>query len=312
MKFYIVDAFSSAAFGGNPAGVVMIPEGDDFPSVSLMQKTAAELRYSETAFVKKLNKKEFHTRYFTPAAEVDLCGHATISAFSVMLKEGMISKEHEYMNHTLAGDLEIAAQKDFIMMEMAVPEHIKTLNGKTETETLFHIMGIPAGEVFIQQSPGDKKKLLPMIISTGLPDILLPVSSRNALFDIDPDFDALSRFSEEYEVTGVHAFTLDAAENDITAHCRNFAPLYDIDEEAATGTANGALTYYLFLHDLIKDGQDSVFIQGESMERPSRILSHIKKVPCYEKNRDSKKDDFCLKIQIGGTGMILAAGEIFI
>ncbi|HUM56803.1 MAG TPA: hypothetical protein PLC13_06575, partial [Bacillota bacterium] len=70
--------------------------------------------------------------------------------------------------------------------------------------------------------------------------------------------------------------------------------------------------YYLFLHDLVKDGQDSVFIQGESMGRPSRILSHIKKVPRYENNRDSKKDDFFLKIQIGGTGMILAAGEIFI
>ena len=151
MKFYIVDAFSSAAFGGNPAGVVMIPEGEDFPSVSLMQKTAAELRYSETAFVKRLNEKEFHTRYFTPAAEVDLCGHATIGAFSVMLKEGIISKEQEYMNHTLAGDLEIAAQKDFIMMEMAVPEHIKTLSGKERDRNPFSYHGHSCRRVFIHQ-----------------------------------------------------------------------------------------------------------------------------------------------------------------
>ena len=76
MKFYIVDAFTETTFGGNPAGVVILPEGADFPSDEVMVKTAAELRYSETAFIKKLGEKEFQIRYFTPAAEVDLCGHA--------------------------------------------------------------------------------------------------------------------------------------------------------------------------------------------------------------------------------------------
>ena len=51
MKFYIVDAFTEKKFGGNPAGVIILPEGADFPSDELCVKTAAELRYSETAFV---------------------------------------------------------------------------------------------------------------------------------------------------------------------------------------------------------------------------------------------------------------------
>ena len=59
MKFYIVDAFTETTFGGNPAGVVTLPEGADFPSDEVMVKTAAELRYSETAFIKKLGEKEF-------------------------------------------------------------------------------------------------------------------------------------------------------------------------------------------------------------------------------------------------------------
>ena len=75
MKFYIVDAFTDTLFGGNPAGVAILDEHVDFPSEDQMRKTAAELRYSETAFVKPLGDGEFHTRYFTPTDEVDLCGH---------------------------------------------------------------------------------------------------------------------------------------------------------------------------------------------------------------------------------------------
>ena len=60
---------------------MLLPSGTDFPSDETMIKTAAELRYSETAFIKQLSDNEFNVRYFTPVAEVDLCGHATIAAF---------------------------------------------------------------------------------------------------------------------------------------------------------------------------------------------------------------------------------------
>ena len=100
------------------------------------------------------------------------------------------------------------------------------------------------------------------------------------------------------EVTGVHAFTLDAEEG-TTCHVRNFAPLYDIDEEAATGTSNGALTYYGYLNGFVKDGDDCRFIQGEKMERPSVILSHLK----------ADGSGNC-SIQVGGSGVMLAEGDI--
>lgn len=77
MKYYIVDAFTDKPFGGNPAGVVLL-DGNSFPSETLMRQIAAELRYSETAFVRRDSGKEFTVRYFTPMAEVELCGHATI------------------------------------------------------------------------------------------------------------------------------------------------------------------------------------------------------------------------------------------
>ncbi len=85
--------------------------------------------------------------------------------------------------------------------------------------------------------------MVPKMVSTGLPDILMPVQDEEELEKIDPDFKALTDLSKSYEVVGVHAFTISNKDGKI--HARNFAPLYDIDEEAATGTANGALTYYL-------------------------------------------------------------------
>ena len=124
MKFYIVDAFTDTLFGGNPAGVVILPEGADFPSDEVMVKTAAELRYSETAFIKRLNEKEFNIRYFTPAAEVDLCGHATIGSFKALLEGGDIEDNSSYINHTLAGDLNIDVKDGFVLMDMAAPVKI--------------------------------------------------------------------------------------------------------------------------------------------------------------------------------------------
>ncbi|WP_042273433.1 PhzF family phenazine biosynthesis protein [[Clostridium] dakarense] len=289
MKFYIVDAFSNQIFGGNPAGIVLIGEKNDFPSEEIMRKTAAELRYSETAFVKKVGEKEFRTRYFTPAAEVDLCGHATIGAFSVLLSEGIVKPGEIYINHTLAGALNIEIGEEAIFMDMGEPKELFKIDAKEDIIEIYKIMGIS----YENQGLFNGIKLLPQAISTGLPDIMIPVRDENQLNSISPDFKALSELSERYKVVGVHAFTVNAADGNI--HCRNFAPLYDIDEEAATGTSNGALTYYLYLNNIINKDSVNQFIQGEAMGRPSKIISKL------------MSDE---KIKIGGNAVILAYGNI--
>ena len=229
MRYFTVDAFAQEPFGGNPAGVVLLNGNTPFPEDEIMRKIAAEMRYSETAFVQQNGPEEFTVRYFTPAAEVDLCGHATIAAFSVLREEGIAKEGTICINHTKAGDLEIFVGKK-ILMEMATPEIV----GKIEdTKRLEQIMG------------GKSSDTLPIkIVSTGLPDIIFPVGSIDELNALAPNMESLSKLSEELKVVGVHAFAL--SNDGFTAHVRNFAPLYDIPEESATGTANAALTYYLY------------------------------------------------------------------
>ena len=276
MQYYIVDAFTNMLFGGNPAGVVLLD--GNFPNDSLMQQVAAELRYSETAFVRRDGADEFTVRYFTPRSEVDLCGHATIATFGLLWQLGKVG-DNVCMNHTLAGDLEVMAGER-VMMQMATPRMVGEVK---DVERLCRIMqcAVP---------------LLPVeIISTGLPDIMLPVQSEEELEALAPDMAALAALSRELEVVGVHAFVQTG--DGYTAHVRNFGPLYGVDEESATGTANAALTHYLQRRDFIQTGSECSFMQGEKMGRPSVVETLL------------RPDG---TIYVGGKCRIVARGELLV
>ena len=279
--FYIVDAFTSEAFGGNPAGVVLLGQNHDFPSDKLMLLVAAELRYSETAFVQQNGPTEFTVRYFTAEGEVPLCGHATIATFGVLRHEGMVSDGAVCRNHTLAGDLKVMIGEQ-VMMQMATPQWI---DRHVDADRLHTIM---AGE------PARQWPSLPIeIISTGLPDIMMPVDSVEALNHLHPDMDAMARMSEELDVVGVHAFAI--GDDGFTAHVRNFGPRYGIPEESATGTANGALTHYLYRQGIIAPQAQCRFLQGEAMRRPSVIATTLQ--------ADGT-------IWVGGNSRIIATGHL--
>ena len=282
MRFYIVDAFSATPFGGNTAGVVVLGS-EDFPSDELMVQIAAELRYSETAFVRQNGATDFTVRYFTPRAEVVLCGHATIATFGMLWRENFVPDGAVCHNHTLAGTLEVVAGQQ-VMMQMARPEVIKR---DIDTARLHQVM-----------TSGTALPSMPWpveIITTGLPDIMMPVADVATLQALSPDMDALAAMSQELGVTGVHAFAM--SEDDYTAHVRNFGPLYGIPEESATGTANAALTHYLHRRNTIAPGSSCRFLQGEAMGRASVVTTVLR--PDGD-------------IRVGGECCIVASGELFI
>ncbi len=282
MRYFIVDAFTREAFGGNPAGVVLLG-GNGFPAERLMTQVAAEFRYSETAFVQQNGPREFTVRYFTPAGEVDLCGHATIATFGVLRQQGLIPNGDVCLNHTLAGDLEVAIGEQ-VMMQMATPA---VVDRQVDADRLHRVMD-PTAVIRWPDSPIE-------IVSTGLPDIILPMASVEDLNGMRPDMEALSALSQELNVVGAHAFAL--TDDGYTAHVRNFGPLYGIPEESATGTANAALTHYLQRRGLIAAGDKCRFLQGEAMQRPSVVMTTL------------KPDG---SIWVGGDSRIIATGELLV
>ena len=279
MKIFICDAFSSEIFKGNQAGVVILEEKENYPTETLMKNIAAELKHSETAFVKKIDNKKFKIRYFTPIEEVELCGHATISVFSVLRELKLISND-KYIAQTLAGNLEIIVDKDFIWMDMSSPkiEYIFNLDEIKEIYSAFNLD--------IAQA---QKNLIPKIVNTGLSDIIIPIKNKEVLDNFIMNKEKVIELSKKYKVVGAHLFTLDKNKK-VTAFCRNIAPLVGIDEECATGTSNGALTHYLEDYGIISTKDINTFIQGESMGRTSTILSRY------------KEDG--MTIQIGGNAVI--------
>ena len=263
MNLYIADAFTTSHFSGNQAGVALL--GDQpFPEDGFMRALAGELKHSETAFVRRIGENAFHIRYFTPSEEVDLCGHATIAAFTALRETGA-SRPGQFALHTRSGDLEVELGTESVWMDMALPVEGRCFSAQEQAElyAAFHL------------SMADRPNgLEPQVISTGLPDILLPVTGRPALEHAVQDEAEVTRLSQHYDVVGAHMFCLDPAA-DVTARCRNFAPRYAIPEEAATGTSNGALTYYLYRRGLVRPGAENRFVQGEAMGKPSEILSRL-------------------------------------
>ena len=278
MKYFIVDAFTDQPFGGNPAGVVLL-DGDSFPAEELMLQIAAELRYSETAFVKRDSDSEYTVRYFTPKAEVELCGHATIATFSLLYKL-QLAKDG-CICHTLAGDLRVEVGEK-VLMQMATPRIVDTI---TDSEEIYRAIGVT-----------DYQPTLPVQIAySGLPDIMIPLRDVAMLQSLKPDMEAIKAITRKNDAVSLHVFAF--AGDSHTAHVRDFAPLYDIPEESATGTANAALTHYLQQNGRIPSTGDFSFLQGEVMGRPSVVATRV------------APDGI---IYVGGTATIVAKGELMV
>ncbi|MGG2091721.1 PhzF family phenazine biosynthesis protein [Bacillus sp. S13(2024)] len=260
IKTYMLNAFTKDEEGGNPAGVVLDTKG---LTTEAMQAIANKLNFSETAFVLPSANSDYEIRYFTPNEEVAVCGHATIAAFSLLAQIKAITKKI-YTIKTKAGILSVQVYNNrMISLQQNPPDFLKILPCEEITKSLNL----------------DEEKLIPdmpiQIVSTGLRDIIIPVRRLSNLLEITPDMKRIAEISKKYNVTGYHVFTLETLRNS-TAHCRNFAPLFDIPEESATGTSNAALACYLIRqNNNFKKYSTFTFEQGYVMNKPSEVVVNV-------------------------------------
>ena len=288
-KLWIYDSFTNEKFKGNPAGVVLEGKGLDEDQ---MQLIARELGYPETVFIFKDDSK-IKVRFFTPKEEIDLCGHATIAYGTALVESGMINVnegENKIDIETNLGILPIIITMENkkvknIMMYQASPKLSKDFI--LDREKLAKSLNI---------SKDDFREDIDIVKAyTGVWDLMIPLKSKEALDNIDGNINLIKELSRELGIISLHPFYLDENKQ---LYARNLAPIVDIDEEAATGTSNGALTYYLYSLGIVKDREEISVIQGEQMGRKSEIRGKI------------QIENGEIKVLIGGTALKIIEGNL--
>ncbi|WP_323191935.1 PhzF family phenazine biosynthesis protein [Halostella sp. PRR32] len=261
-----VDAFTDEPLSGNAAGVV--PDGDGLTEAQ-MQAIAREFSLSETAFLLPSGPADRKVRYFTPSQEVDLCGHATIAAHAHLHEDGVI----EAGTHTLetnVGVLDIEVAEDGAVWMTQDDPTVRPVD--VDYERLATVLGVPVGS--LQDVGADMPSA---VASTGLPFLVVPVNFLEHVGNADPDMAAVEELCEEYDATGLYAFTFDTLEGDATLHARMFAPGAGVSEDPVTGTASGAAGAYLREVSAF-DGElpdEMVFEQGHFVDRPGRVRVRV-------------------------------------
>ena len=251
MRFLTYDVFTDRPYGGNPLAV--IPESPALPRAAL-QAIAREFNYSETTFVLP-PEDPAHTarvRIFTPTMEVPFAGHPIIGT-AVALAEAGAGPE--------------------MVFELGIgPVSVTAAGGaaRFETDATLTTLSEPAVAdvaACLALSP-DQIVGAPSQVSLGLPFVLAEVGGPEALAACTPTIDAFRRASVRYPAD--LDFAIDAWHRDgETINARMFAPLDDITEDPATGSAAATLSAHL------GDGA-YVIRQGEAMGRPSRIETKVK------------------------------------
>ncbi|MEQ9309571.1 MAG: PhzF family phenazine biosynthesis protein [Balneolaceae bacterium] len=208
---YQVDAFTNHIFGGNPAAVCPLKE---WIKPELMQFIAMENNLSETAFFVRKGDV-FALRWFTPVAEVDLCGHATLASAHVLFEELGYQKE-EIKFDTKSGRLIVKKEGGRLSMDFPADK----MQQVHAPPILFQALGIN-----------------PSIFTFKSDDYMVVLDSEKEVAQLDPDFKML----KEVNARGI---IVTAPGNEVDFVSRFFAPRHNIDEDPVTGSAHTKLTPY--------------------------------------------------------------------
>jgi len=252
-----VDAFTSEPFKGNPAAVCIL---ETEPSSKWMQNVAMEMNLSETAFVFRGNDR-LNIRFFSPSAEIDLCGHATLSASHILYESGRFGNNEVISLHSKAGELTIRKNGEWITMNFpAYPVN------KAEIPSEFESIIGKRPEEFYRSAYGWTLALL---------------NSEEEVRKLAPDFSRMK--NSEFGDLIVTALSDDPA-YDFCLRC--FAPALGIDEDPVTGSAHCALVPFWHSRTGKKDfvshqvskrsGILKVSLKGERVEISGQAVTILK------------------------------------
>ncbi len=271
-----VDAFTDKPFAGNPAAVCVTsqPLADD-----LMQSIAVEMNLSETAFLYPI-EGGYSLRWFTPAVEVDLCGHATLASAHVLWREGHLSAKAKARFLTKSGWL--SAQKKGGWIEMDFPAQ--------PVQPAIHVLPQLVAALCCGST-------IRMVAKSNV-NYLIEVQSEKALRTLQPDFDAVKKLP----VQGIIATALaDGDQYDFVS--RYFAPAVGINEDPVTGSAHASLAPYW---------QERLGGTSKMLARQISARGGVVRVQCALENSNTAAATESNRIKISGQAVTVLKGELLI
>jgi PhzF family phenazine biosynthesis protein len=260
IESHTVNAFVDGKAGGNPAGVIL--DADDLSRDQKLE-IASKFGLSETAFVSSSEVADFKLEFFTPTKQIAHCGHATIATFVYLRELGRVTKSRT-SKETIDGKRDIFFEGGMAFMEQMSPKYSKV---KNEEKEILSSLTLSSSDLI--------NGFFPVIVNTGNAFLIVPLKNENAVALAKPDFEAITKLSEKYDLIGYYVFSGDAKVQGRDAGTRMFAPRYGIVEESATGMAAGPLACYLY--DKMSFDKDVFLIeQGHFMKPPSPSVITVK------------------------------------
>ncbi|GCE51192.1 trans-2,3-dihydro-3-hydroxyanthranilate isomerase [Thermosporothrix hazakensis] len=289
--FFQIDSFTSRPLHGNACAVLLDTEDlDDERMLAL----AREMNLSETAFVRRSQIADFAARYFTPAEEIPLAGHPTIATVMALILSGRLKLENEHTTIQLElrdGPIPVEifstqGQVERIVMTQRKPLFLRTYR----SEDVMPAFGL---------SPEDALASVPIqTVSTGTPQLMIPVRDHAALRRARLDMAAYERLRASGDFFSPHLFCLGGVTPEGATFARHFGVPPDTIEDPATGSATGGMAAYLWHYRLIKQS-NFVAEQGHWLQRPSQLYVELVGAP-----------DAIEAVKVGGTAALSIRGEV--
>ena len=265
-RLYTLDVFTSKPFAGNPLAV--ITDGDGL-STSRMQVIAREMNLVETVFVQRPtnNRALARLRIFTTTRELPLAGHPVIGTWFLLAELGVVPASEgsvHVLQQTGAGILPVEftfhdGRPVRVTMTQKPARFVRPRLNRSE---LSEALGL---------KPRDLSTSLPLeFVSTGVPNLMVPVMRRSTLKRIHVHMRALAQLISGGGVLA-YCFSFDGRGR---AYARGMLP-WGLVEDPATGSAGGSLGAYLVEHGRMRPGETLRIAQGVEMGRPSEILVEV-------------------------------------
>jgi PhzF family phenazine biosynthesis protein len=300
VPFALYDAFSETTFGGSQAAIVSDAVSLD---ADVMRRIAKELGLPATGFVTASGDRSISAQFFSPVAELSMCGHGTMGLMTRMIEQGVlnwngadrIEVELRLPSATAAVEISRRARgRPLVLLDVRPPSFREDT---LDAEYLGRVLGL--GKKDLGQD-------WPIETATGhFVHLLVPVKDLRAMRRINPDFGGLVRFCHEYGIETVAVFCTEVERPDHTLHLRDFCPAVGVPESAAAGTTNAALTSYLIRHEIVRENGDGRIVvqaeQGHEIGRPSSIRSIV-----------SMNGKTIARLQIGGVATKVADGQLHV